>query len=194
MPIAKACRSGAAAGARTHTRTRRPECITPIAWLGRRKDKDGQPLISEEGIVAAERLSADFWFAGMMPRVTTNWSADAIRSGGRRAAPGIGVEMQDHVVAAGERVRRALAAAGPELSGILVDVCCHGKGLELFERDAGWPKRSAKVVLQIALTRLARHYGLGPQHATATLSRVRHWGAEGYRPGIDTPEPDDTAG
>jgi len=41
-------------------------------------------------------------------------------------------------------------------------------------------------VLQIALTRLARHYGLiGSDRQTATRRGVRHWGSDDYRPTID---------
>lgn len=99
--------------------------------------------------------------------------------------------MQDRVVAAQERVRRALAAVGPELSGILIDVCCHLKGLEDAERLAGWPRRAGKTVLQLALQSLARHYGLvrdGPAAAVSQPARVRHWGAPGYRPAADAGE------
>ena len=85
---------------------------------------------------------------------------------------------------AGERVRRALAAVGPELSGILIDVCCHLKGLEEAEKRAGWPQRSSKIMLGAALAALARHYGFAPA-AVPSSTRVRHWGADGYRPAID---------
>ena len=160
---------------------------SPVAWLSRRRDKDGRPMISQAQLDAAERLRADFWFAQMTPRVTADWSGAASSRPGRRAAPGAGVEVQDSVIAAGERVRRALGAVGPELAGILIDVCCHLKGLEEAERLAGWPQRSGKVVLQLALTRLARHYGLvrsDGQDGPASLN-VRHWGADGYRPTIE---------
>jgi hypothetical protein len=41
------------------------------------------------------------------------------------------------------------------------------------------------VVLDLALTRLARHYGLlAPERPAA--SRLRHWGDADYRPTLET--------
>ena len=155
-----------------------------LSWLRGRKDKDGRPLITEAQFSAGERLAADFWHAQLSPRVTANWSAMAPSQRVRRSTPGAGVEMNDAVVAARQRVSRALDAVGPELAGILVDVCCLDVGLEAAGQAAGWPRRSAKVVLDLALTRLARHYGLiAPERPLA--SRLRHWGDDTYRPTLD---------
>ncbi len=49
---------------------------------------------------------------------------------------------------------------GPELSDLLFDVCCHLHVLDACETARGWAKRSARVVLTIALDRLAGHYGM----------------------------------
>jgi hypothetical protein len=103
---------------------------------------------------------ADYWFAHMSPRVTSNWSALAPQDRARRGAPSNAAALRDEVIAAKERVMRALMAVGPEVSGILVDICCELKGLEQAEKANGWPARAGKVVLQIARTRLAKHYGL----------------------------------
>ena len=156
-----------------------------LAWLRSRKDKDGRPLITEVQFNAGEKLAADFWHAQMSPRVTANWSAMAPGHRLRRATPGLGVDMRDAVVAARQRFQRALEAVGPELAGILVDVCCHDMGLEASGHASGWPQRAAKVVLDLALTRLARHYGLmAPERPAAT--RLRHWGDADYRPTLET--------
>lgn len=65
-------------------------------------------------------------------------------------------------------------------------MCCHMKGLEMIEKASRWPQRSSKIVLGIALQLLARHYGLlretGPGCGTA--ARIRHWGADDYRPSV----------
>ena len=95
------------------------------------------------------------------------------------------MEIADNVIASAERVRRTLAAVGPEHAGILIDVCCHLKGLEDVERRAGWPRRSAKIVLGMALASLARHYGFSAEERARWPAAVRHWGASGYRPSID---------
>ncbi|MBK5199355.1 MAG: hypothetical protein JJE37_13930 [Methyloceanibacter sp.] len=54
------------------------------------------------------------------------------------------------------------------------------------EGHAG-PCGSGKVVLQIALTRLARHYGLigGEETQRRESGGLRHWGSEDYRPTLD---------
>lgn len=158
---------------------------SPLAWLRRRKDKDGTPLIDAAQFDAGEHLRADYTFGQLMPSVTSRWAPITAGKSGRRAPPLGGAELQDHTLAARQRVHLALEAVGPELAGILVDVCCHLKGLEDAERAQGWPLRSAKVVLQLALTRLARHYGLLPTTAPAAdnrPARIRHWGTEGYKP------------
>jgi hypothetical protein len=66
-----------------------------------------------------------------------------------------------------------MSAVGPGLSDMLFDVCCHLKGLESIESVNQWPTRSAKVVLQIALDRLAAHYGIAMR--SLARGRVRAW-------------------
>lgn len=166
---------------------------SPLAWLARRKDKDGRPMLSDAEVSAGERLRADFWFAQMTPRITANWSQLKSESGGQRGSPDHGAEIADHVLAARERVRLALRAAGPDLAGMLIDVCCYLKGLEGAEKSGQWPQRSGKVVLTIALRQLARHYGfLGADGAPHTSrARSSRWGAPDYRPKIGKDDPDD---
>ena len=64
-------------------------------------------------------------------------------------------------MAARDRVAKALSCLGPGLSDVVLRVCCFLEGLEACERRMGWSARSGKVVLKIALHRLAEHYGLG---------------------------------
>jgi hypothetical protein len=169
---------------------RRPVVVndaeSPLGWLKSRKDRSGRPLITDDQYQAGERLRADYWFAHLSPRVTSNWSAQAPSQRLRRAAPSNPALLRDEVIAAKERVMRALMAVGPEVSGILVDICCELKGLEEAEKENGWPQRAGKVVLQIALTRLARHYGLIADGTQRSPRRgLRHWGSDDYRPTID---------
>lgn len=147
---------------------------SPLAWLARRKGRDGHAMIDHNQFIAGEKLRADFTRGQLSPRVTSSWSgAGRVRGGGHGAG-----EMMDVVVAARQRMRLALEACGPELSGVLLDVCCFLRGLEDVERERGWPSRSAKVVLQLALDRLARHYGLRPRAETGRGAAIRTWLAE----------------
>ncbi|WP_020180472.1 DUF6456 domain-containing protein [Methylopila sp. M107] len=154
---------------------------SPLAWLARRKNRDGRPLLSAVEVTAGERLRADFYRGQMSPRVTANWEASVSR--GRRGGGGSVAEMTEAALAARMRVSRALDAVGPELSGALIDVCCFLKGVADVERERGWPARGAKLVLGLALTRLARHYGLMAEGTGG--GRIVVWGAPDSRPTID---------
>jgi len=156
---------------------------SPVATLARRTDKDGAPLLAPHAVAGAERLRRDFEIAGLQPRVTSNWSASI--ASGRRGDRGGAADLTDMALGARRRFEAAMRSVGPELSGILIDVCCFLKGLETVERERRWPARSAKLVLRIALDALARHYGLmATASGRAGSDGVRHWGAEDYRPEI----------
>ncbi|MCR4265330.1 DUF6456 domain-containing protein [Nitratireductor sp. ZSWI3] len=154
---------------------------SPLGHLARHKTRSGAPFLSQAEFDAGERLRADYTRGQLMPRLSANWVATV--AAGRRGAGRAGVaELTDAALAARQRVDRALAAVGPELAGVLVDVCCFLKGLEQVETERGWPVRSAKVVLKTALGALSRHYQPGASRSPDSPPSVLHWGAEGYRP------------
>jgi hypothetical protein len=156
---------------------------SPLAWLRHRTGKSGEPILSDAQFEAGERLRSDFFRGGLSPRVTAAWDGLASSSRTHRGAPGDAVHLRDSVVQARQRFRQALETVGPELAGILLDVCCHLKGLEAAEQARGWPQRSGKVVLLLALSRLARHYGLMVvEKPPARPPRIMHWGDKDYRP------------
>lgn len=156
---------------------------SPLALLHRRKGRDGKPLVDIREFRAGERLRADYTRGQIMPRLGVNWGA--VGSAGRRSgsAGGIG-DLTDAALAARRRVEKALEAVGPELSGVLVDICCFLKGMEQVEIERGWPARSAKVVLKSALGALARHYEPVRVRPAGASSPVLQWGTEDYRPSI----------
>lgn len=153
---------------------------SPLAQLARLKGRDGAPFLASEEWQAGERLRVDFTRGQMLPRLGANWEA-SVATGRRSGGAGGVADLTDAALAARLRVERALAAVGPELSGVLVDMCCFLKGVETVEVERGWPARSAKLMLKTALSALARHYR---PPAPAARPRVLHWGTEDYRPRI----------
>lgn len=158
---------------------------SPLALLHRRRGKDGRPFLDAREFGAGERLRADYERGQLVPRLGVNWGT-AGSAGRRRGDAGGIADLTDAALAARRRVEAAIEAVGPELSGVLIDVCCFLKGLEQVEMERGWPVRSAKVVLKTALGALARHYEPPrPKTGTASKPPILHWGTADYRPTID---------
>lgn len=157
---------------------------SPLAQLARRRGKSGKPFLAATEVAAGERLRSDYTRGQIMPRLGANWTAPI--SSGRRSA-GV-ADLTDAALAARLRVERAIEAVGPELAGVLIDVCCFLKGLERVEIERGWPVRSAKIVLKAALGSLQRHYEPAAAGGPPTVRRpMVHWGAEDYRPVLGMP-------
>jgi len=131
----------------------------PLGWLARRRGPDGEPFLAPAEVEAGERLRMDFETAQLGPSVAQDWRK-FLTPGDRLAGSPVGRGPAAGPMAARDRVSSALSALGPGLSDVALRVCCFLEGLEACERRMGWSARSGKVVLKIALQRLAGHYGL----------------------------------
>ena len=136
---------------------------------------------------AADRLRNDYERAHLSQRLTASYDPSASTGSRHWQMSDNGMaRLNDGALAARERLHLALEAVGPELSGLLLHVCCMTAGLEEAERLLDLPKRSARAVLVLGLTRLARHYGLKPQLKHGGPSRIGHWAVADFRPHIPT--------
>lgn len=149
---------------------------SPLGSLSRLKRRDGEPWFPADLIASGERLRADYTRGQFMAPMGARM--EPVASRGNAARAGGMADITEAALAARMRVERAIAAVGPETAGLLIDVCCHLKGLEQVERERQWPQRSAKLLLRAGLEMLARHYAPG----TAGTPTMRNWGGEGFRP------------
>lgn len=150
---------------------------SPLQWLATRRGRDGSPLIGRAQLSAGQRLASDYERGHRRQRITQSWDMSGVRSESQRD----GLTLGEAAAMARRRVEQAVEAVGPGLAEILIAVCCEERGLEATEKRLGWPARSGKVVLRLALDRLADHYGIALA-AKGAAAKLVHWGAEGYRP------------
>ncbi len=153
---------------------------SPLSRLSKMKTRSGHPFLATGEFQAGERLRSDFTRGQMVPRLGIDWCEPTCKS---QTRSGSKTDITDTAMSARIRVEEALASVGPELSGVLIDICCFLKGLSDVESERGWPVRSAKVVLKTALASLARHYGFVSVH-NETRRTILHWGADDYRPAL----------
>jgi len=136
-------REGARLGGRSVTVNR---AESPLTWLRSRG------LIDARQYAAGERLRAAYETASIAPSVTMRWTPRVDGGGQDTLDPTVAQ------IAAKRRFDAAIAAAGPGLADILWRVVCAGEGLPAAERALSWPARAGRLVLTLALDRLATHY------------------------------------
>lgn len=164
-----------------------PEVVTlnvaesPLGALWRHKDRAGARFLSADEFSAGERLRSDYTRAQIMPRLGVNWDAAGGAGNTVRDVNGM-AGLTDTALAARLRVEKAIEAVGPELAGVLVDICCFLKGLETVETERLWPARSAKIMLKSALGALSRHYQ--PKRHGSGGGKILRWGSDDYRPRV----------
>ena len=125
---------------------------SPLGWLHARGHLDARQY------EAGERLRRDFESAQLGPSVTMRWDAAPI-SGARRGAADH-LEAGERQIFAKRRFDQALGAIGNDLNDVAWRVICIGDSVPAAERALGWPARSGKLVLKLALDRLADYYRL----------------------------------
>ena len=123
---------------------------SPLTWLHARGH------LSDLQLAAGEQLRADWERAQLSASVTMRWDAVRVRGG-----PDRGLSHSERQIAAKQRFDGAVASAGPGLSDVLWRVVCAGETLPDAEKALEWPVRSGKLVLRLALDRVAGFYRLG---------------------------------
>ncbi len=125
---------------------------SPLCWLHARGH------LSDRQFDAGEKLRADWERANLAPRITMRWDAAPVADG-RRNAPAV-LDETEAQLAAKLRFEKAIDYLGRDLSDIAWRIICGGEGTPIAEKNLGWPARSGKLVLKIALDRLAIFYRL----------------------------------
>lgn len=125
---------------------------SPLGWLRARGH------ISERQYDAGEQLRLDWERSQLGPSVTMRWDPAPVSHGRSGRRPDL--HPAENQLRARERFDAAIKSAGPGLSDILWRVVCAGEGMRDAETALGWPARAGKVVLTLALDRVADFYRL----------------------------------
>jgi len=123
---------------------------SPLGWLYSRR------FVSRRQFDAGERLRSDWERGQLSSRVTMAWDAAPMARGRGGQSPGI--DLSGSQIDAKRRFEAAIDAAGPGLADILWRIVCAGEGMREAETALGWPARAGKLVLTIALDRVADFY------------------------------------
>lgn len=120
---------------------------SPLSWL------HAHGHLDDRLYDAGERLRADYERAQLGANVTMRWDPVRARGTGDR-----GLTQTERQIAARSRFDGALLEAGRGLEDILWRVVCAGETLPVAEKALAWPARSGKLVLKLALDRVADFY------------------------------------
>jgi Domain of unknown function (DUF6456) len=134
-------------------------------------------FLGRHHVEAGERVRRLVERAQLQPRLTMTYSAS--RTAGAQHHKN---DISDMAVDARRAIDEIHHVLPRDCASVVLDVCGFLKGLQEVERDHGWPRRSAKLVLRIGLEQLAQHYGIGVVAVGREQGRARGWMAQDARP------------
>lgn len=146
-----------------------PEAVGRLA-AGRR---DSAPFLLPHHVEAARRLAHVFERSRLRQRVTMSY--DPTRTGGRSSGSPVQGELSASTADARKQLADIAAMMPADCWAVLFDICGLDRGLQDVELDRDWPRRGGKLVLRIALSHLAAHYGLQAEARGRDAQRQRHW-------------------
>jgi len=120
---------------------------SPLGWL------HAHGHLDDRLFDAGERLRADYERAQLSPSITMRWDPVRIKGSGDQ-----GLTPTERQISARNRFDGAMEQAGNGLDNILWRVVCAGETLPVAEKALSWPARSGKLVLKLALDRVADFY------------------------------------
>ena len=123
---------------------------SPLGWLFSRGH------LTRRQFDAGERLRFDYERGQLAQRVTMAWDAAPVSRG--RGGSAVAPDLSGSQLDAKARFASAIDRAGPGLADILWRIVCGGEGMRDAETALGWPARAGKLVLTLALDRVADHY------------------------------------
>jgi len=124
--------------------------------LARKKDGQGQFILSPAEVEAGRRLAKDYALAGLGHVSTQNYMSAGADGGDRKG------RQEDKILrsmTARTRIKAAEAAMGEGLDKAVIAVCCHDESLDSVERAEHWVKSSGLTILKLGLSRLVKLYG-----------------------------------
>lgn len=124
--------------------------------IARKKDRQGQFILSPAEIEAGRRLAKDYALAGLGHISTQNYMSAGADGGDRKNL------QEDNILqslTARTRLKAAEAAMGDGLNKAVIAVCCRDESLDSVERAERWVKSSGLTILKLGLSRLVKLYG-----------------------------------
>jgi len=128
---------------------------SPLTWLHARGH------ITPREYQAGERLRLDWEVAQLNPGMTMRWEPITSCGSGGGGSRSDSLNPTERQIAARARFDGAINSAGKGLADILWRVVCACESLPDAERAMAWPTRSGKLVLKLALERVADFYRIG---------------------------------
>ncbi|MEO8683860.1 MAG: DUF6456 domain-containing protein [Devosia sp.] len=144
---------------------------SPLARLAAAREGEAPFLLAHQ-VAAGERVRLLVERARLSPRLTMSYDATRTAGGGGATGP---ADISDSAVDARRKLDDIARLLPADCRGVVFDVCGLLKGLQIVETERGWPRRSAKMVLRIALEQLATHWGLSAEARGRENGRVGSW-------------------